>query len=307
MTRPQESPLVSVIMNAYYSDEFLAEAIASVIAQTYTKWEIILWENESMDRALEISSSFNDPRIRYFHAPEKVSLYESRMNAFQRARGELVAFLDCDDLWMPEKLSRQVPVFEDNLCVLSSTDYLIRYEGSEAKNGSVTNLISQTYLEKISSVREVALDYRVGMSTVLVRAESARQVWPVSVPSYSVIEDFDMVVRLLTVGYLVPINEKLATYRWHGGNFSSRVDIEVLEWTEWSRNMSYLGLTQQEEAAVRNRIESRLLGMQCRHSRLKGDRIAAWRLIMQMPMSRSKAKWFFSLAVPTSLVRTLWG
>ena len=103
MTNSEPTPLVSVIMNAYYSEEFLAEAIASVVSQTYSNWEIILWENESSDDTREIAESFNDPRIRYFFAPDKVSLYESRMNAFKKARGEFVAFLDCDDLWMPEK------------------------------------------------------------------------------------------------------------------------------------------------------------------------------------------------------------
>ncbi len=305
MTNPEPTPLVSVIMNAYYSEEFLAEAIASVVSQTYSNWEIILWENESSDGTREIAESFNDPRIRYFFAPDKVSLYESRMNAFNEAKGEFVAFLDCDDLWMPEKLSVQVAVFEDPGCVLSSSDFIIRREGSAAKNGRNSTSRSSTYLAPTSSIYEVAMDYRVGMSSVMARSTSARGVWPWPAPDYSVIEDFDMVVRLLTVGYLIPLSEPLVTYRWHGKNFSSRVDVEIAEWTDWIKRLKDFGMTLEEEERVRTRIETRLLSMQCREMRLWGNRTETLRAARQLPLSMSKAKWLISLAIPTSLIRFL--
>ena len=107
------TPLVTVIMNAHNSEAFLTEALASVVAQSYTNWEVILWDNASSDGSQAVAEYFADDRIHYFQAPDKVSLYQSRVNALARASGLLVAFLDCDDTWHPEKLSRQVREFTD--------------------------------------------------------------------------------------------------------------------------------------------------------------------------------------------------
>jgi len=305
MTNPEPTPLVSVIMNAYYSEEFLAEAIASVVAQTYSNWEIILWENESSDGTREIAESFNDPRIRYFFAPDKVSLYESRMNAFQQARGEFVAFLDCDDLWLQEKLILQVPVFADSNCVLSCSDFMINREGSTTENGQATTTRYNTYRSVTDSCYGVAKDYRVGMSSVMVRVVSARSVWPFPAPKYSIIEDFDMVERLLCVGTLVPLAEPLMVYRWHGNNFSSRLDVEMSEWLDWIEHIEAFDMTLEEQSLIRIHVETRLLSMKCRRARLSGDRIATWRSARLLPFSRIKVKFFFSLILPTGLLRRL--
>jgi len=305
MMNPDPTPLVSVIMNAYYSEEFLAEAIASVVAQTYSNWEIILWENESSDGTREIAESFNDPRICYFYSPEKVSLYESRMNAFKKARGEFVAFLDCDDLWMPEKLESQVVVFADPNCVVSCSDYIMRRMGSGNKRGRTSMTRYNTYRVVTMSPYAVASDYRVGMSSVMVRNATAQAVWPLIPPNYSIIEDFDMVVRLVTAGALVPLAEPLMVYRWHGNNFSLRLDIESSEWESWIGNMGMFGMNHDSEVVLRNQIGGRLLRMKCRQLRLKGERRGAWNVARKMPLSRSKLKWVLSLALPTRLVRHL--
>jgi len=302
---PDPTPLVSVIMNAYYSEEFLGEAIASVMAQTYSNWEIILWENESSDGTREIAASFNDPRIRYFFSPNKVSLYESRMNAFKKARGDFVAFLDCDDLWMPEKLDSQVAVFADPNCVVSCTDYIVMRKESGDKSGRTSMNRYNTYRVASASPYAVASDYRVGMSSVMVRHATAQAVWPLIPPNYSIIEDFDMVVRLVTAGALVPLTEPQMIYRWHGNNFSLRLDIESSEWESWIGNMGMLGMTHESEVILRNQIGGRLLRMKCRQLRLRGDRRGAWNIARKMPLSRSKLKWVLSLALPTRLVSHL--
>ena len=305
MMNPDPTPLVSVIMNAYYSEEFLAEAIASVVAQTYSNWEIILWENESSDGTREIAESFNDPRICYFYSPEKVSLYESRMNAFKKARGEFVAFLDCDDLWMPEKLDSQLAVFADPNCVVSCTDYIVMRKESGDKSVRTSMNRYNTYRVASASPYAVASDYRVGMSSVMVRRATAQAVWPLIPPNYSIIEDFDMVVRLVTAGALVPLTEPQMIYRWHGNNFSLRLDIESSEWESWIGNMGKLGMTTESEVILRNQIGGRLLRMKCRQLRLRGDRSGVWKVAREMPFSSGKLKWVLSLAFPTRLVRKI--
>jgi len=110
----QPEPLVSVLMNCYNSDRFLAQTIKSVIEQTYPNWEIVFWDNRSTDRSAEIAQSFNDSRIRYFLAQTHTPLGAARALALAQARGEWVALLDCDDLWSKDKLERQLSLIQAN-------------------------------------------------------------------------------------------------------------------------------------------------------------------------------------------------
>ena len=100
-------PRVSVIMNCYNSDEHLRSALDSVMKQTWTDYEVIFWDNCSTDTSPQIARSYGD-RVRYFRGTEKVPLGAGRNLAIARARGEYIAFLDCDDLWEPDKLERQL-------------------------------------------------------------------------------------------------------------------------------------------------------------------------------------------------------
>ena len=103
----KSSPLVSVVMNCYNSEKFLKEAIDSVYHQKYKNWEIIFWDNQSKDNSAEIAKSC-DNRLKYYYADKHTSLGMARKHAVNLCNGELIAFLDCDDIWMPEKLLLQV-------------------------------------------------------------------------------------------------------------------------------------------------------------------------------------------------------
>jgi len=301
----ETTPLVSVVMNAYYSEDYLAEAIESVVAQTYANWEIILWENESSDRTREISESFNDPRIRYFFAAEKVSLYESRMNAFSKARGELVAFLDCDDFWMPEKLSIQVAVFTDPHCVITCSDFIIQSEGNAVKNGQFRKQRVATYERQTSSLFEVAMHYRVGMSSLMVRSKSAKSVWPWPPPAYSKIEDMDMVLRLMTVGLLAPVAKPLMVYRWHGGNFTLQTNNAIAELTDWAASIGELPLSTDEKHLLMEKFNIDILNLQCHQMLLAGNRSGAWQITQQMPFNLRRIKWSLKIMMPSRLFQSV--
>jgi glycosyltransferase involved in cell wall biosynthesis len=101
-------PAVSVIMNIFNGAETLREALQSALAQTLADWELIVWDDCSTDDSAAIVASFRDPRIRYFLAPQPMSLGEARHAAMQQAAGEWLAFLDQDDLWLPRKLELQL-------------------------------------------------------------------------------------------------------------------------------------------------------------------------------------------------------
>lgn len=100
-----EKPLVSVIMAVKNGERFLAEAIESVLSQTYEPYEIIVVDGQSTDRTEKIAKSYKP--VRYIRQTGK-GVADAYNVGIDAARGEFVAFLSHDDLWAPNKLSVQV-------------------------------------------------------------------------------------------------------------------------------------------------------------------------------------------------------
>lgn len=106
-------PLVSVIIPAYNCEAYLAEAVGSVLAQTYRPLEIVIVDDGSTDRSAEVARSFDDKSIRYCYQ-ENAGIGAARNKGIELARGEYFAFLDHDDTWTPDKLSLQMACFEED-------------------------------------------------------------------------------------------------------------------------------------------------------------------------------------------------
>ena len=124
--------LVSIIMPSYNTAEYITESINSVIAQTYTNWELIIVDDCSTDNTDAVVSTFDDNRIIYLKNDKNSGAAVSRNRAIMEAKGKWIAFLDSDDLWMPEKLEKQVCFMEENDYHFSYTNYLeINQEGKE--------------------------------------------------------------------------------------------------------------------------------------------------------------------------------
>jgi glycosyltransferase involved in cell wall biosynthesis len=106
--------LVSIIMPSYNCGRFVRETIESVMAQTYSNWELLFVDDCSMDDTETIMRSFDDPRIHYYKNEQNSGAAVSRNRALREAKGHWIAFLDSDDLWLPEKLERQIHFMEKN-------------------------------------------------------------------------------------------------------------------------------------------------------------------------------------------------
>ncbi len=111
-------PLVSVIMNVRNGASYLREALDSVLAQTFTDWELIVWDDCSTDNSAQIVSEYRDLRIRYFLSPEDTPLGKARDSAIRQASGEWLAFLDQDDVWLPRKLEMQMALAETGVGIV---------------------------------------------------------------------------------------------------------------------------------------------------------------------------------------------
>lgn len=115
--------LVSVIMPSWNTAKFIGESIQSVIDQTYQNWELIIVDDCSTDNTDDVVASFDDPRIRYYKNSKNCGAALTRNRALREANGEWIAFLDSDDLWMPEKLEKQIKFMVHNDISFSYTNY----------------------------------------------------------------------------------------------------------------------------------------------------------------------------------------
>lgn len=110
------SPLVSIVTPTWNSERFLAETIESVLAQSFADWELLLVDDASTDRTPEIARRFaaRDRRVRPFRLGRRSGPGAARNLALDEARGRWIAFLDSDDLWLPDKLAHQLAFAEAN-------------------------------------------------------------------------------------------------------------------------------------------------------------------------------------------------
>ena len=120
--------LVSIVMPSYNTGRFIAESIESVLAQTYTNWELLIVDDASTDNTDEVVKKFTElakvndvSKIRYFKNDCNRGAAYSRNRALREARGEWVAFLDSDDLWLPNKLEKQLAFMRENGYKFSGT------------------------------------------------------------------------------------------------------------------------------------------------------------------------------------------
>lgn len=124
--------LVSIIMPSYNTAEFIAESIQSVLSQSYKNWELLIVDDCSTDNTDDVVKPYlADERIRYIKNEKNSGAAVSRNRALREAKGKWIAFLDSDDLWLPEKLEKQIRFMESGNYHFSYTCYEEINEASE--------------------------------------------------------------------------------------------------------------------------------------------------------------------------------
>lgn len=121
----QNHGLVSIITPTWNCARFICETIRSVQAQTYKNWEMIISDDCSTDNTCEVIAPYlkEDSRIKYICNPKNSGAAITRNNALKVAQGKWIAFLDSDDLWLPEKLEKQVSFMMENKYTFSYHEY----------------------------------------------------------------------------------------------------------------------------------------------------------------------------------------
>ncbi|MFN6584801.1 MAG: glycosyltransferase family 2 protein [Aulosira sp. ZfuVER01] len=141
MDRKFNEPLVSVVIPTYNRPEYLKQAIASAVKQTYQNIEIIVCDNCSTENPQAIVESFNDSRIQFWRHSQNIGMIANQMYGFKMARGKYVASLHDDDIWNEDFLAKLVPPLEENpdLILAFCDQYIIDAQGNINYSGTEEN------------------------------------------------------------------------------------------------------------------------------------------------------------------------
>lgn len=202
-------------MPVYNGEKYITHAIESVLAQTYKNFEIIIVNDGSTDNSFEkIKPYLSPPNIRYFEQENK-GVAAARNTGIKNSTGELIAFLDHDDLWLLHKLELQVDYMNNNPKVAFVHGRLLYID----ENGKRQRTPDWNWITPAQGrcFRELFIRNRIGILTVLLRRECLDNVGLFD-EDISKTEDYELWMRILRsypIGY---IDEPLACYRAHGLN-----------------------------------------------------------------------------------------
>lgn len=229
---------VSILMPAFNAEKYIAASIESVLAQTYADWELIVVDDGSQDGTGKEVRAFAlaDKRIRLLRQ-ENGGQGSARNLAINNSRGEFIALLDADDLWLPQKLELQIAEIERGVDVVFSDGFIFFGDDAVNESNPITTLCGRfdgaDFFARLLQTNRIpalsALARRQALESVALFEERR---------AYQNCEDYDLWLRLAHNGagfYGMP--DKLVRYRRHEGNVSRRDVImlraELAIWEKW--------------------------------------------------------------------------
>lgn len=182
--------LVSIVMPTYNCASFIQEAVESVVAQTYPSWELIIVDDCSTDNTKAALAPYlaKYPNIHYTGLEKNSGPDAARSMALKQAKGAYVAFLDSDDLWMPDKLSLQIDFMKKNKVAFSATGYELIQEYNSSEG------VALIPPEKTNYDKMLRLSCPIGNLTVMY---DRRVIGDQQVPSIKKRNDFALWLQIL--------------------------------------------------------------------------------------------------------------
>ena len=221
-------PKVSIIIPIYNAEKFISETIESAIAQTYSDWEIVAVDDGSTDKTPEILRNYKKRLSKKMRVitQENSGLSIARNVAIGAAKGRYIAFLDHDDLWLPEKLEKQVKLLDSNkgLGMVYSDSYMIDEKG---------NLKKDTFFDNMKPYRGNVFDKLFYVNfipclTAAIRKEVLEKIGQFD-PKYKISEDYDLFLKIAECCPVDFTEQPLAKYRIHGESASKNIEMQVAE------------------------------------------------------------------------------
>jgi len=219
-----KGPRVSVVIPAFNYAHFLPKAIQSVLQQTFCDFELIIVDDGSTDATAEVVKAYlKDERVRYIYQ-ENRGLSAARNTGIRQARGEYIALLDADDLWLPEKLERQLQVFEREGSGVALVYCFIEYVD---EYGKVLESVKEPPVENPTLGDLLYANWILGSgSSVLIKKEAFDRVGFFDEELRS-LEDMNMWLRILHEYGSSRADEVLVRIMRHRGSMQS--DLKSME------------------------------------------------------------------------------
>nr|WP_315422946.1 glycosyltransferase family 2 protein [uncultured Pedobacter sp.] len=227
-------PLVSIIVPCHNSAKFITATLNSIIAQDYQSWELIIIDDQSTDdtRAIVEKFSSNYNNVQFIPLPKNMGVSNARNVGMAKAIGKYIAFLDSDDIWLENKLSRQVAYMEDKMLAMTFCAYKRINEDGAIISGVTPAPFSVGY-EQLLSHNMIIFSTSMILKGVIGNLEFSKAGH----------EDWIFFLQLFKkckLGY--GINEPLALYRIRKGSISSNKLKAVVKTWKILRESEKLGL-----------------------------------------------------------------
>jgi glycosyltransferase involved in cell wall biosynthesis len=220
-----QTSIVSIMMPAYNAERYVGLAIESVLAQTYPHWELIIVNDGSTDRTPEIAGSYSDPRIKVIHQPNGGEA-SARNTALRYMQGDLVAFLDADDLYLPNHLEVTIAFLQahTNFDGVYTDGYYCNQDGVRLKTLSSRRRgpFQGDIFEEVIRSSDV---FGAPVCVVLRRhiISTYRMEFD---PEIIIGPDWDFLARYSEVASFGTVNQQTCLYRIHQTNISLRTNIQ---------------------------------------------------------------------------------
>lgn len=215
----EDKGLVSIVMPSYNSEKYIKDSIESVLNQTYPFWELLIVDDCSTDKTVEIIKSFKDERIKLFQNKNNSGAALSRNWALREAKGKWISFLDSDDLWLPSKLEEQLQFMIDGNISFSYTDYRV------SNDGVLSNKIITA--PKKMTFRKIKHYCYVATLTVIYDCE---KVGLIQVSDIKKNNDYAMWLRALSKVDGYRYSKPLSIYNKHAQSISSGNKAKLIKW-----------------------------------------------------------------------------
>lgn len=230
----QNNHLVSIITACYNSEKHISDMINSVLAQTYQNWELLLVDDCSTDKTLDIINTItsSESRIKVFQLTKNSGAAVARNKAIQEANGRFIAFLDSDDRWLSLKLEKQMAFMISNGYSLTHTAYEIIDEfGNISKKmikpAEVLNYNDMLYANKIGCLTAIYDQHQLGK---------------IEMPLLRKRQDYGLWLKILQSGIKAyGLSEVLAQYRQTENSMSSN-KMDLIKWN-WKLFREVQGLS----------------------------------------------------------------
>lgn len=222
-SRLSELPLVSIVTPTYNSADYIGETISSVVSQHYSNWEHIIVDDASSDETARVveQEMARDRRIKFIQLEKNSGAAVARNTAIKASSGRYIAFIDADDLWLPNKLSVQIEYMLRTRAPLTFASYDV-IDGSGAQIGTVD-------VPEIATYSSLLRNNVIGCLTAVFDSD---QIGRIEMPDLRKRQDLGLWLRILKqVPCAHGLPNKLAKYRLRQGSIShNKIDAAKYTW-----------------------------------------------------------------------------